>query len=242
MTVTPANVGQVADVVREVGLMGFGMLSFQPAAYVGDDRRWHEEYRGRRRRAGRGVGARSNAGPAPGWTTGCSRTATCAATAPRTAFYVGPRWHPVLDGDDPRDRRVRGGVLPLALRGVGFAATPPPLLVVKLLRLVAAHPRVLGIALGWAARSGPPGRGSRPLLRHGGPSGDVRDAPVHGRRRRRTCLGAHAARMSSATTPGCARRRSGSPPATTRWAIPRPEPWSRPACSTVSWIRGRTPS
>jgi len=45
MTVTPANLDQVAGVVRSAGTMGYGMLSFQPAAFIGDERRWHGEYR-----------------------------------------------------------------------------------------------------------------------------------------------------------------------------------------------------
>ena len=45
MTVTPANLGQVAETVRATVPMGFDMLSFQPAAFVGDDRRWRENYR-----------------------------------------------------------------------------------------------------------------------------------------------------------------------------------------------------
>jgi hypothetical protein len=45
MTVTPANLGQVAGVVRDCRHMGYGMFSFQPAAFVGDERRWHEDYR-----------------------------------------------------------------------------------------------------------------------------------------------------------------------------------------------------
>lgn len=45
MTVTLANLGQVASVVRDCRAMGYGMFSFQPAAFVGDDRRWHEDNR-----------------------------------------------------------------------------------------------------------------------------------------------------------------------------------------------------
>ena len=43
MTVTPGNLGQVAGVVRDCHHMGYGMFSFQPAAFVGDQRRWHED-------------------------------------------------------------------------------------------------------------------------------------------------------------------------------------------------------
>ena len=40
MTITPANLDQIEHVVAEVSAMGFSMLSFQPAAQVGDERRW----------------------------------------------------------------------------------------------------------------------------------------------------------------------------------------------------------
>jgi len=44
MTVTPANVAQVGEVTKAVIEMPFSMMSFQPAAFVGDDRRWHENF------------------------------------------------------------------------------------------------------------------------------------------------------------------------------------------------------
>jgi len=44
MTVTPRNLDQVADVVRAGLGMGFGMMSFQPAAYVGNPKRWREDF------------------------------------------------------------------------------------------------------------------------------------------------------------------------------------------------------
>ena len=43
MTVTRANLDQVADVVTSVRHMGYSMMSFQPAARVGDPRRWGAE-------------------------------------------------------------------------------------------------------------------------------------------------------------------------------------------------------
>ncbi|MFZ2173823.1 MAG: hypothetical protein WAW17_07255 [Rhodococcus sp. (in: high G+C Gram-positive bacteria)] len=42
MTVTPENLDEVSEVVREVVGMGYSMLAFQPAAFVGDSRRWRE--------------------------------------------------------------------------------------------------------------------------------------------------------------------------------------------------------
>jgi hypothetical protein len=44
MTVTPSNQDQVSQVTRDFSQMTFSMLSFQPAADVGDDRRWREDF------------------------------------------------------------------------------------------------------------------------------------------------------------------------------------------------------
>jgi hypothetical protein len=44
MTVTPRNLDQVAEVVRACLDMGYGMLSFQPAAFVGNPKRWREDF------------------------------------------------------------------------------------------------------------------------------------------------------------------------------------------------------
>ncbi len=46
MTVTPDNIDEVAAVVGEVVDMGgYSMVSFQPAVFVDDERRWHGDYR-----------------------------------------------------------------------------------------------------------------------------------------------------------------------------------------------------
>jgi hypothetical protein len=45
MTITPANVDQIAGVIERSKNVGFNLFSFQPAAYVGDQRRWKEDYR-----------------------------------------------------------------------------------------------------------------------------------------------------------------------------------------------------
>ncbi|WP_051427166.1 hypothetical protein [Arthrobacter sp. H20] len=44
MTVTPSNLGEVAEVTRSVLAMPYNMLSFQPAAFMGDERRWKEDF------------------------------------------------------------------------------------------------------------------------------------------------------------------------------------------------------
>ncbi len=62
MTVTPGNLGEVAEVTRAVMGMGYGMASFQPAAHVGNPMRWREDYRpaGHRCRVGADRGRRRN--------------------------------------------------------------------------------------------------------------------------------------------------------------------------------------
>lgn len=150
MTVTPANVDQVADVAAAVGRMGFGMLSFQPAAYVGDDRRWRSSYRGGQvdpdtvwAQIERGAGSTLDFRLFEHGDVRCNRVAY--------GFYVGPRWHPLLQGG-PRDLAVRDAFL-RHCSGIGFSSTPPPLLAVKLLRMVARHPWLLGMTLGWVVRT-----------------------------------------------------------------------------------------
>lgn len=161
MTVTPRNVGQVAQVVRDCHGYGFGMFSFQPAAYVGDHRRWHEDYRAMTdddvwAEIERGVGTRL---PYRVFQTGderCNRSAY--------GFYLGDTWLPLLDDRDPRDLATRDAFLAY-LGGVGFSSTPLPLLAVKLARVVAAHPVVIRHATEWVARL-IRRTGVAPLLRH----------------------------------------------------------------------------
>jgi len=147
MTVTPANVGEVA----EVATMGFGMLSLQPAAYVGDDRRWREDYRTTDvspdavwAQIERGAGTALDCRVFENGDVRCNRTAY--------GFYLGARWYPVLDGADPRDLATRDDVFRY-LSGIGFRATPAPLLAAKLARLLARHPRVLAVTASWAVRT-----------------------------------------------------------------------------------------
>lgn len=163
MTVTPANVGEVAEVVRATGQMGFGMLSFQPAAFLGDERRWHEDYRGGDvspeavwGEIERGAGTRLDYRVLENGDVRCNRSAY--------GFYLGDRWHPFLDGGDPRDLAARDAFIRY-FRGIGFGGTPTPVLAAKLVRLIARHPHVVPLAAGWAART-VRRVGVRELLRH----------------------------------------------------------------------------
>lgn len=147
MTVTPSNLGQVAEIVRTSGRLGFKMFSFQPAAYVGNESRWQEGYRAVTDDA---VWDEISAGagrPLP-WKvlqfgdTRCNRTTWGA--------FVGDRYVPVLEDDDPQDARARDTFF-TAFPG-NRLNNPAWLRAAKLARAVAAHPRVVPEAMSWARR------------------------------------------------------------------------------------------
>jgi hypothetical protein len=149
MTVTPANLGQVASVVRDCAGMGYGMFSFQPAAFVGDERRWHEDYRDVTgdqvwAQIERGAGARLDYRLFEHGDVRCNRAAY--------GFWAGDRWYPVLDGADPRDLAVRDAFFRY-FGPVNFTGTPAPLLAARIALITAAHPAVLTLAARWAART-----------------------------------------------------------------------------------------
>jgi hypothetical protein len=149
MTVTPANLGQVAAVVRDCWAMGYGMFSFQPAAFVGDDRRWHEHYRDITgdqvwAQIERGVGTRLDYHVFEHGDVRCNRAAY--------GFWCGDRWFSWLDGGDPRDLAVRDAFFRY-FGPVSFTGTPPLLVAARLALITAAHPRIIAIAAGWLARA-----------------------------------------------------------------------------------------
>jgi hypothetical protein len=149
MTVTPANLGQVAAVVRDCRAMGYGMFSFQPAAFVGDDRRWHEDYRDLTSdqvwaQVEAGAGTRLDYRVFEHGDVRCNRVAY--------GFWAGDRWYPVLDGGDPRDLAVRDAFFRY-FGPVSFTGTPAVLLAVKIALITARHPRIPALAAGWAART-----------------------------------------------------------------------------------------
>lgn len=163
MTVTPGNLDEVAPVVADCHAMGFGMFSFQPAAFLGDDRRWHESYRAVTPDAvwaeiERGAGSRLDYHLFEDGDTRCNRVAH--------GFYIGDRWHQVLDADDPRDLAVRDAFFTYFGR-VNFTGAPAAVLATRAVRVALRHPRVLALAAGWLRRTVHRAGGLRRLLRHG---------------------------------------------------------------------------
>ncbi|UYQ65864.1 radical SAM protein [Streptomyces peucetius] len=149
MTVTPGNLDEIADVVRECRTMGYGMFSFQPAAFLGDERRWKEPYREATADAvwaeiGRGAGRPLGYGVFQNGDVRCNRTAY--------GFYAGRRWYPFLEEDDPRDLAVRDAFFRYFGK-VSFTGTPPAVLAAKMARVVARHPSTVVIAVRWLART-----------------------------------------------------------------------------------------
>ncbi|MGI8449615.1 MAG: hypothetical protein ACR2MP_21035 [Streptosporangiaceae bacterium] len=147
MTVTPANLGQVAAVVRACRHMGYGMFSFQPAAFVGDERRWHEDYRGLTgdqvwAQIERGAGARLDYHVFEHGDVRCNRAAY--------GFWAGDQWYPLLDGRDPRDLAVRDAFFRY-FGPVSFTGTPGAVLAARIAVITAGHPAAL--AGRWAVRT-----------------------------------------------------------------------------------------
>lgn len=161
MTVTPANLDQVAEVVADVSAMGYSMLSFQPAAYVGDDRRWSGDYRtvGIEQvweQLEAGLGQRLPWQALQFGHRRCNRTAF--------GVRVGSRWVPLLDPGSGSDLAVRDRFLG-HYGGVSFGGTRPVLLAVKLLRVAVHHPGDLPAGLRWLHRAVRRAGGSRTVLR-----------------------------------------------------------------------------
>ena len=147
MTVTPSNLAEVAETVRINGRLGYRMFSFQPAAYIGDERRWEDGYRDVTNDAlwdeiGAGVGR-----PLP-WRvlqfgdTRCNRVCW--------GVFVGDRYVPLLEDDDPHDAEARD-VFFHVFRG-NRMHVPGWRRVAKYTRAIAGNPHIVPAALSWARR------------------------------------------------------------------------------------------
>jgi len=161
MTVTPRNVGEVSEVVRACRRMGFRILSFQPAAFVGNPSRWRDDYRALSpddvwAEVERGAGMRLPHGIVQVGDERCNRTAY--------GILVGDRWVPALDDRVRADHGARDAFFKV-FRGVDLTG-PRALVVVRVSRALVRHPRTLPIGALWALRfvlrAGP-----LRLLRHG---------------------------------------------------------------------------
>lgn len=147
MTVTPGNLPEVASVVETCLDLGFRMLSFQPAAYVGNPSRWREEFGEVTidrvwAELERGAGVRLPWRHLQMGDARCNRSAY--------GVVAGGRWIPLLDDRDPRDLRVRDLFLE-RFGAMDFERSVPALLG-AMARVVARKPALVATAAGWAAR------------------------------------------------------------------------------------------
>jgi hypothetical protein len=148
MTVTPRNLDEIPDVIRACRTMGFRMLSFQPAAYIGNAARWKESYRQFStdevwRRIEAGAGARLHFNAEQVGDVRCNRTAH--------GLYAGERYCTLLDEDDPRDARALSDFI-AAFGGMDFEDGSAGLRAVRAARAIARHPAVLRSGTPWALR------------------------------------------------------------------------------------------
>ncbi|MBA3408722.1 MAG: radical SAM protein [Solirubrobacterales bacterium] len=145
MTVTPRNLDQIADVVRECREMGFRMFSFQPAAYIGNRSRWKDEYRAFSgdevwMQVERGAGSRLPYRVFQMGDERCNRTCH--------GVLVGERFVPLVDDQVAADHRVRDAFY-ATFGGMDFQA---PLLAPRMVRALARHPTAPATAVRWSAR------------------------------------------------------------------------------------------
>ncbi len=156
MTVTPSNLDQVASVTRDVLAMGYSMLSFQPAAFVGDERRWREGFREVTPDAvwgqiEAGAGTRLPHAAVQMGDPRCNRTAY--------GVLVGPRWVPLLDDECPADLAARDAFFE-HLGSAVLGGVPVWVAAARIARAVAPHPSAIRIGRSY---------GGRLLRRSGGP-------------------------------------------------------------------------
>ncbi|MFF1272233.1 hypothetical protein ACFVZC_02195 [Streptomyces marokkonensis] len=131
------------------GHHGLRHVLLQPAAFLGNERRWKEKFREATPDAvwaevERGAGTRLDYRVFENGDVRCNRTAY--------GFYAGRRWYPFLDGGDSRDLAVRDAFFRYFGK-VTFTGTPPALLAATVMRVVARHPSTAVTALRWLGRT-----------------------------------------------------------------------------------------
>lgn len=147
MTVTPANVDQVAEVVATCGRMGFRMFSFQPAAYVGNERRWSAGFR---TVTDDDVWAPVEAGVGRSLPFRVMQFGDLRCNRVCWGAFVGDRYVPVFEDDDPADAEARDTWYAV-FRG-SWMHLSTPVLIVRVVRAVARRPSSLRVGASWARR------------------------------------------------------------------------------------------
>ncbi|MBG6240174.1 hypothetical protein IWX78_003169 [Mycetocola sp. CAN_C7] len=161
MTVTPSNLGQISETTQAVLEMPFDMMSFQPAAFIGDDRRWKEDFS---EVTIDDVWEQVEAGAGQKLPWQATQFGDPRCNRSTVGMRVDGRFAALLDPDEPRDLAARDRFLN-HFGGMIFGAVPKPLLTVKIIRALASHPADIGALLGLGRRIVRRAGGIRRVLR-----------------------------------------------------------------------------
>lgn len=161
MTVTPSNLDQVSDTTRDVLEMPFDMMSFQPAAYIGDDRRWKEDFN---EVSIDDVWQQVEAGAGQKLPWQATQFGDPRCNRSTVGLRVNGRFAALLDPDEPKDLAARDRILN-HFGGMILGGIPKSVLVVKVIRALLSHPKDAGILLGLGARIVRRAGGIRSILR-----------------------------------------------------------------------------
>lgn len=148
MTVTPGNLSEVAEVVRRNRSRGWRMFSFQPAAYVGDERRWAGNFRSI---SDDDVWAAIEAGAGRSLPYRALQFGDLRCNRVTWGAFVGDRYVPLLDEGDPADLAARDAYLD-ALPGNWLAERSTLVRLVRIGRLLTRRPALAVTALRFARR------------------------------------------------------------------------------------------
>ncbi|MEO6827483.1 MAG: hypothetical protein ABI255_12195 [Microbacteriaceae bacterium] len=148
MTVTPSNLDQVGQVTHDVLEMPYDMMSFQPAAYIGDDRRWKENFDEVTiddvwERIEDGAGQKLPWQATQFGHPLCNRSTV--------GLRVDGTFAALLDPGNPKDLAARDRFLN-HFGGMIFGDVPKAALTVKIARALAAHPGDIAPLLGLVRR------------------------------------------------------------------------------------------
>ncbi len=147
MTVTPANVDQIPDVIQQCRHQGWRLFAHQPAAFVGNPSRWTEDFRELTNERvwqaiEEGAGTRLPYKSIQVGDERCNRGVW--------GVYVGDSYHPLFDDESRGDMRARDAFFD-TLGGMDFYAALPVVLA-RVIRGVGRRPLSVGPATGWGVR------------------------------------------------------------------------------------------